>query len=112
MHIMVLARSKQAMISETGEHQRDQNRKLLYKAGPHLYPNPTPTRPIKKLEAVSTNVDTMSTTNHDEEWDMSIYNSREINKACSATFSHPDKITSKVNNPTHPHSQALIKMYW
>ena len=37
MNMMMLARSKQTMISETGEHQRDKNKKLMNEAGPHLY---------------------------------------------------------------------------
>ena len=49
MNMMLLARSKRAMISETGEHRRYKNGKLMYKAGPHPYSQPTATRPIKKL---------------------------------------------------------------
>ena len=87
MNMMMLARSKQSMISETGEHQRDKNKKLLHEAGAHLYSLPTTTQtinplyeaglhpyslptttqPIKKLEVFTTKVDTMSTTNGDEE---------------------------------------------
>ena len=57
----MLDRFKQAIISETGEHWKYDKRKLLYKAGPSPYPNPT--RPIGKLEASSTDVDNMDTIN-------------------------------------------------
>ena len=75
INMMILARSKQAMINETSGHRRDKNRKLLYEEGPHPYQNPTTTQPIKKLEAFSTNVDTVSTTNDDKKWDISTYSS-------------------------------------
>ena len=61
----------------------------------------TATRPIKKLEAFSTNVDTLNTTNGDEGWDTSTYSSRETNKVRSTTFFHPDKITIIDGNTGH-----------
>ena len=101
MSMMMLARSKRPKINKTGEHRRDKDRKILYETGPHPYSLPTATKSAKKLEAFSTNIDTMNTTNDDEEWDISTYSSREINKVRSATFSHPDKITITDGNTGH-----------
>ena len=80
----------------------------MYETGPHPYSLPITMGPIKKLEAFSTNVDTMNTTNSDEEWDMSKYNSRETNKVRSTTFSHSDKITITDGNTGHVISEISL----
>ena len=68
-NITVLDRFKREISSETGEHRKDKNGKLIYEAGLYLYPNPA--RQIEKLEAFSTNNNTMGTTNDDkEEWNI------------------------------------------
>ena len=108
MSMMMCARSKRPMIGKTGKHQRDKDRKLLYEAGPHPYSLPTVTKLAKKLEAFSTNIDTMNTTNDNEEWDTSTYSSRETNKVRSATFFHPEKITITDGNTSHVISEISL----